>query len=25
VNITRYQAVHDSKGRVVTYKVWVRR
>jgi hypothetical protein len=25
VTITGYQAVHDSKGRVVTYKVWVRR
>ena len=25
VTITRYQALYDSKGRVVTYKVWVRR
>jgi len=25
VTITHYQALHDSKGRVVTYKVWVRR
>jgi hypothetical protein len=25
VSITRYQAVRDSKGRILTYKVWVQR